>query len=53
MQVYLWFEMLVQIVICWKINELYRKFAKHYYGIVLVPDSDWLAVRKNSLKVKG
>ena len=29
-----------------KLTSYIEKFAKHYYGIVLVPDSDWLAVRK-------
>ena len=29
-----------------KLTSYIEKFAKHYYGIVLVPDSDWLSVRK-------
>lgn len=29
-----------------KLTSYIEKFAKHYYGIVLVPDNDWLAVRK-------
>lgn len=29
-----------------KLTNYIEKFAKHYYGIVLVPDNDWLAVRK-------
>ncbi len=29
-----------------KLTDQIEKFAKHYYGIVLVPDEDWLAVRK-------
>ena len=29
-----------------KLTSYIQKFAKHYYGIVLVPDNDWLAVRK-------
>lgn len=29
-----------------KLTSYIEKFAKHYYGIVLIPDSDWLAVRK-------
>ncbi|MGN1271855.1 MAG: DNA polymerase III subunit gamma/tau, partial [Lactobacillus sp.] len=29
-----------------KLTSYIEKFAKHYYGIVLVPDDDWLAVRK-------
>ena len=29
-----------------KLTDLIEKFAKHSYGIVLVPDDDWLAVRK-------
>ena len=29
-----------------KLTDQIEKFAKHYYGIVLVPDEDWLTVRK-------
>lgn len=29
-----------------RLTDYIEKFAKHYYGIVLVPDNDWLAVRK-------
>jgi len=29
-----------------KLTSYIEKFAKHYYGIVLVPDNDWLAVRR-------
>lgn len=29
-----------------RLTDYIKKFAKHSYGIVLVPDNDWLAVRK-------
>ena len=29
-----------------KLTDQIERFAKHHYGIVLVPDEDWLAVRK-------
>ena len=42
----LWFENASDGDLLDKLTDLIEKFAKHSYGIVLVPDDDWLAVRK-------
>ena len=42
----LWFENASDGDLLDKLTDLIEKFAKHSYGIVLVPDNDWLAVRK-------
>lgn len=42
----LWFENASDGDLPDKLTDLIEKFAKHSYGIVLVPDNDWLAVRK-------
>ena len=42
----LWFENASDGDLLDKLTDLIEKFAKHSYGIVLVPDDDWIAVRK-------
>lgn len=42
----LWFENASDGDLLDKLTDSIEKFAKHSYGIVLVPDDDWLAVRK-------
>ena len=42
----LWFENASDGDLLDKLTDLIEKFAKHSYGIELVPDNDWLAVRK-------
>ena len=42
----LWFENASDGDLLDMLTDLIEKFAKHSYGIVLVPDDDWLAVRK-------
>ena len=42
----LWFENASDGDLLDMLTDLIEKFAKHSYGIVLVPDNDWLAVRK-------
>lgn len=46
----LWFENASDGDLLDKLTDLIEKFAKHSYGIVLVPDNDWLAVRKESVE---
>ena len=42
----LWLENATNSDFLGKLTDLIEKFAKHPYEIVLVPDEDWLAVRK-------
>lgn len=42
----LWFENATNSDFLDKLTDLIEKFAKRSYRIVLVPDEDWLAVRK-------
>ncbi|TSO25893.1 DNA polymerase III subunit gamma/tau [Lactobacillus sp. LL6] len=46
----LWFENTTDSEFIIKVKDNIEKFTKHSYGIVLVPDTDWLQVRSEFVK---
>lgn len=46
----LWFENTTDSEFIVKVKDNIEKFTKQSYGIVLVPDNDWLQVRKEFVK---
>ena len=46
----LWFENTTDSEFIIKVKDNIEKFTKHSYGIVLVPDNDWLQVRSDFVK---